>query len=418
MVVADVNQYSTFVPWCVESKVTKTYNAQPTAQPLEQQFDAELAVGFKMFVERYSSRVVVVPGTSVTATSSNTSVFQHLQTHWVFKHVDNNPNAVDIVFNIEFEFKSKIYSTASAQFLDEVVGEMVGAFEQQCSRVKHAAPTVEMKNDTLLSTKEWNAVSERFNVITLSHGSGVMSLPQFKKMYYDLFVHSSSETIEEEKRQGGEEGGDTENNIALVIKMGELMTRTVTEKDLDHLAERHFHVMDNDASGTLDKNEFIAGMAILLNGTIEQQWEHSFKIFDHDSDGYITEENLMQMFNATSNVQSKMLLELLIYTRDQLVVNGDHDVAKQFQIDIDQLEKEDTTVDNGKAAQERREEYPLAVQELVRDIFEEVDLDKDNLISFEEFCLSQMMLEEVQRLSAHKISFFDPNCHKSTKSPT
>ena len=403
-VVSDVNQYSSFVPWCVESNVLKRYD--------DQNFDAELAVGFKMFVERYTSRVSIVPGKSVTATSKDTGVFRVLKTHWSFEKVHNTTNAVDIDFNVEFEFKSQIYSTASAHFLDEVVGEMVGAFEKQCAVVtprkstsgpNDTSPTIAVEN-TLFSTQEFNAVSERFNAITSSQGGGVMNLSQFKKMYYDLFVHSSSETIEEEKMSTTTKQNTNPNNIALVIKMGELMTRTVTEKDLHILAERHFHVMDLDQSGTLDVNEFIAGMQILLNGSIEQQWQHSFKMFDLNNDGYITKDCLMKMFHATSNVQMKMLHELLKFSRDQLIVDGHHDIAKQFQIDIDQLSEQKTRTDEEE--KKMHEEYSIAVQELAQEIFDEVDLDGDSKISYQEFCKSKILLAEVERLSAHKVSFF------------
>ena len=234
-----------------------------------------------------------------------------------------------------------------------------------------------------------------------------MELTQFKKLYYELFVHSSSETIEEEKR---EEHQQPQQDIALIIKMGELLTRTITEHDLNHLSERHFHVMDTDGSGTLDVDEFIAGMGVLLNGTVAQQWQHSFNIFDVDGDGYITRQDLAHMFEATSNVQTKMLLELLKYTRDQLLLEGHDHVAKQFQIDIDVLEittkKEDTCSGRDSDSVTGSCAGDPAVQTLVSDIFEEVDIDCDNRISFDEFCQSEILLSEIERLSAVKISFF------------
>ncbi len=43
-VVADVKDYKQFVPWCQESVVVQRYSPR--------RFDAELEVGFKVFVER------------------------------------------------------------------------------------------------------------------------------------------------------------------------------------------------------------------------------------------------------------------------------------------------------------------------------------------------------------------------------
>ena len=163
-----------------------------------------------------------------------------------------------------------------------------------------------------------------------------------------------------------------------------------------------------DPGGTLDVNEFIAGMQILLNGSIEQQWQHSFKMFDLNNDGYITKDCLMKMFHATSNVQMKMLNELLKFSRDQLIVDGHHDVAKQFQIDIDQLseQKTRTRTRTDEGEKKMHEDYSIAVQELAQEIFDEVDLDGDSKISYQEFCKSEILLAEVERLSAHKVSFF------------
>ncbi len=444
-IVADVNNYCSFVPWCVESKITRKYDDNNNKH-----FDAELAVGFKMFVERYTSRVLVVPGVSVTATSNDTGLFQYLKTHWKFIPIENNPNVVDVIFEVDFEFKSKIYSSASAHFLDEVVREMVGAFERQCATIpitrmkikkmektekKEIEMPVEMemiketkqiKEDLPLSTTELQAIHEKFQKIVSTNEKDVMRLSQFKKLYFELFVHSSSESIEQEKqnednmeqnkKMNDHNNNEDDNNsntetsqqqdIALVIKMGELMTRTVTESDLNHLAERHFHVMDIDNNGVLDVNEFIAGMGILLNGTVEQQWEHSFNIFDMNNDGYITKSDLIEMFNATSTVQTKMLMELLKYTRDQLIVEGHDNVAKQFQIDIDVLDQDGNEHKEGNGGGGGGGGGDPAILQLVNEIFDEVDIDKDNRINFKEFCTSEILGAEVSRLAAHKISFF------------
>ena len=495
-VIADVDSYSQFVPWCVESRVTKRHDGG------DLRFDAELAVGFKMFVERYMSRVVVVPGVSVTAESNNTGVFQHLKTHWEFQSVDNNPNATFVSFHITFEFKSKIYKTASAHFLDEVVTEMVGAFEKRCAWVakntskkeggdrscsikldldvvvddtitptttttttttsSHEREKRKSEKNSQFSTSELDAVRSKFNdIVAANDGSNLMELPQFKKMYYDLFVHSSSETIEDEKQSEAvaaaaaaaaaaavtatttatataapstlnvktkrkqwtfvdpkkehkdpkkdqkeqKEQKKEKKETALVIKMGELMTRTVTEEDLSILAERHFQVMDSDNSGTLDLDEFVAGMGILLHGTIEEQWSYSFNIFDTDNDGYITRDDLIDMFNATSTVQIKMLIEILKYTRDQLILENHQHVAKQFQIDIDALETEEKSSSNNQGMNESSRQR--TIEKLVDDIFHEVDMDNDNQINFEEFCHSEILRSEVERLFAQKISFFE-----------
>lgn len=55
-VVANVDQYQQFVPWCKKSKVTRGRNGDMQAQ---------LEIGFPPIVERYTSEVTVIPNHQV-----------------------------------------------------------------------------------------------------------------------------------------------------------------------------------------------------------------------------------------------------------------------------------------------------------------------------------------------------------------
>lgn len=60
-VVANVDQYQHFVPWCKKSRVMKGRNGA---------IRAELEIGFPPIVERYTSEVTVVPNHQVRVSPS------------------------------------------------------------------------------------------------------------------------------------------------------------------------------------------------------------------------------------------------------------------------------------------------------------------------------------------------------------
>jgi coenzyme Q-binding protein COQ10 len=157
-VVSDVSSYQEFVPWCVDSVVLRR---SPSPQTY---MEAELAVGFQLFAERYVSRVTLDPGKMVTARASDTQLFHHLVNEWTFAPgppADEGggaesgsggefPLAVPapvgggggggggttwLGFRVDFQFRSLLYAQASHLFFDEVVSKMVAAFERRCALV-------------------------------------------------------------------------------------------------------------------------------------------------------------------------------------------------------------------------------------------------------------------------------------------
>lgn len=130
-VVSSVDEYSSFVPWCVGSSVLDKRARGQGGRGAVQDVEAELAVGFQLFSERYVSRVTLDPQRSVTAVASGTILFSHLVNVWRFEP-GPDPHTTWLDFGVEFQFRSHLYATASSLFFEEVVMQMVNAFEKRC----------------------------------------------------------------------------------------------------------------------------------------------------------------------------------------------------------------------------------------------------------------------------------------------
>jgi coenzyme Q-binding protein COQ10 len=84
-VVADVDRYQEFVPFCAGSRVLRRTS--------HTRFEAELEIGFRLFNERYVSDVSLVPGESVTAEAVRTpgGLFERLVSTWRFERGAHPP---------------------------------------------------------------------------------------------------------------------------------------------------------------------------------------------------------------------------------------------------------------------------------------------------------------------------------------
>ena len=114
--VADVQRYPDFLPWCLASRITKREGAVITA---------DLVIGFRMVRERFTSRVTLDRPNRIDVEYTH-GPLSHLNNHWVF-HPHEDGCLID--FYVDFEFRSRVLQSLIGALFNEAVKRMVGAFE-------------------------------------------------------------------------------------------------------------------------------------------------------------------------------------------------------------------------------------------------------------------------------------------------
>ncbi|MGE4279528.1 MAG: type II toxin-antitoxin system RatA family toxin [Magnetospirillum sp.] len=122
--VADVEKYPEFLPWCVGARIRKRDGDV---------FFADLVIGFKMIRERYTSKVTLDRDAKRIDVVYTEGPFQYLNNHWAF--VPNEDGTTTIDFFVDFEFKSKILQKVIGTLFNEAVKLMVGAFEKRANQL-------------------------------------------------------------------------------------------------------------------------------------------------------------------------------------------------------------------------------------------------------------------------------------------
>jgi coenzyme Q-binding protein COQ10 len=121
--VADIEKYPEFLPWCGAVRILSQS---------ETELLADLSVGYKFFRETFRSRVHLTPKTRIDVEYIN-GPFHYLNNHWVFKK--RADSGTDIDFFIDFEFKSKLFQSATQMVFETAFDRMLDAFEARAKKV-------------------------------------------------------------------------------------------------------------------------------------------------------------------------------------------------------------------------------------------------------------------------------------------
>ncbi len=122
--VADIERYPEFLPWCVAARVrTRT----------DQEVVADLVIGFKMIRERFTSRVRLDRPNRRIDVAYTEGPFRYLNNHWVFEELPDGATRLD--FFVDFEFRSVMLQKIIGVLFNEAVRRMVAAFEARAKQL-------------------------------------------------------------------------------------------------------------------------------------------------------------------------------------------------------------------------------------------------------------------------------------------
>ena len=124
--VADVDSYPQFLPWCAGAKVRSRTEAELVA---------DLTIGFGPFRESFTSRVTLDRPHRVQVTYEN-GPFRYLNNQWLF---EPDPKGCRVSCFVDFEFKSRLLQKAIGVVFNEAVRRMVNAFLKRARDV-YGAP--------------------------------------------------------------------------------------------------------------------------------------------------------------------------------------------------------------------------------------------------------------------------------------
>ena len=128
--VAEVEHYPEFLPWCLGTRVTRR---EPGI------VEADMLVGFMMFRERFGSRVQLHRNEYRIEVNYTHGPFRYLVNRWRFRE---RQDGCEVDFFVDFEFRSRLLKRVIGGLFADAVDRMVRAFEGR-ARQLYGAPAVE-----------------------------------------------------------------------------------------------------------------------------------------------------------------------------------------------------------------------------------------------------------------------------------
>lgn len=119
--VADIAKYPEFLPWCTGARMRSSRDIEGGKVVV-----ADLVISFKLFRERFTSRVTMHPESRKIEVEYLDGPFKYLVNYWHFTPTETGCIAD---FHVDFEFKSKVLQAVIGVVFAESMRRVVKAFE-------------------------------------------------------------------------------------------------------------------------------------------------------------------------------------------------------------------------------------------------------------------------------------------------
>jgi len=126
--VADVASYPEFLPWTAAARIRSRTDFGD-----HELMEADLVISFKVFRERFGSRVTLWPSLHRIDTEYLDGPFRYLKSYWHFEDLGAGRCKVD--FFVDFEFKNRVLQGVIGAVFNEAMQRIVRAFESRAEEL-------------------------------------------------------------------------------------------------------------------------------------------------------------------------------------------------------------------------------------------------------------------------------------------
>ena len=134
--VADVARYPEFLPWNAAARIRSRRPIAGGGEVME----ADLVISFKVFRERFGSRVTLWPDRKRIDTEYLDGPFKYMRSYWQFRDLPEGGSEIE--FFVDFEFRNAILQGIIGVVFNDAMQRVVRAFERRAAQLYGPGPAV------------------------------------------------------------------------------------------------------------------------------------------------------------------------------------------------------------------------------------------------------------------------------------